>query len=192
MQPVVLEIDGESKNIAGRATSVAGPVAGVTPDGDLPGSLASKLDPGSLGFLLFDSPTGLVGLRGVVRSAPDATGLEFIVVDGVQLPERRTDSRVKMTVAVRVEGDGATGPVETVATNLSTGGALLLRRPGLLDAGSLQLELQLPDAPPISCQATIAHHTNAHVGVAFSAVEADDLVRLAGLIADRQRAAATH
>ncbi|MGA2925185.1 MAG: methyl-accepting chemotaxis protein [Solirubrobacteraceae bacterium] len=103
----------------------------------------------------------------------------------VQIAERRTSTRVSAELPVRltpVDGQGA--PVETVTADLSSGGALLRRCPGLGE-GPWRLELTLAGDPvPLRCVASLARQTPNHCGVAFEGIGEADLRRLHGVLAD--------
>jgi hypothetical protein len=80
--------------------------------------------------------------------------------------------------------------VATVTSNLSMGGALLLKRPGLGDVSRWRVELFLPGDPEhVHCEAVLARETPTHLGVRLVNVQEADQVRIAGVLAGLQRAA---
>jgi hypothetical protein len=92
-QLVAVNLDGEADEIECRVSSVLGPVATLErPDGLAP-PVRKRLTPGSLGFLVFDHQDAPVALRGVARAVPKSPTIEFIVIDGIQIAERRTAAR---------------------------------------------------------------------------------------------------
>lgn len=110
------------------------------------------------------------------------------MIDGIQVAERRTAERIAMITPVRATPGGAADAVGTVTANLSLGGALLTRRPGLGEGPHWQLEISLQgDSTPVRCEAAIARITPTHIGVRFDDISEDDRIRLAGALADHQR-----
>jgi hypothetical protein len=192
-QSVTIELDaefeGELETLVCRVGSVHGPVATLAPSSEIAGRVKERLTPGSLGFMVFRHNGAPVGLRGVVREAPtDEQTVEFVVIDGIQVTERRNAERVAMITPVRAISDGGDEVVHTVTANLSLGGALLTRRPGLGDGPQWRLGVSIPGDPsPIRCEATMARMTPTHIGVRFAGMSEADSIRLAGALADHQR-----
>jgi PilZ domain-containing protein len=192
-QPVTIELDaefeGEVETLLCRVGSVHGPVATLAPASEIAERMRERLTPGSLGFMVFRHNSTPVGLRGVVRAAPtDEEIVEFVVIDGIQVTERRTAERVAMITPVRAIAEGGDEVVHTVTANLSLGGALLTRRPGLGEGPTWRLGVSIPGDPsPIRCEATIARMTPTHIGVRFDGMSEADSIRLAGALADHQR-----
>jgi methyl-accepting chemotaxis protein len=110
----------------------------------------------------------------------------------VEISERRANTRVALSAPVRallLAADGSPRPVETATIDLSLGGALLERRPGIGE-GPWQIELFLPGEPdPVRCLAVLVRLAGGHLGVAFGEVGDADLLRLDGAIARHQHAA---
>ena len=129
------------------------------------------LTPGALGFVAFEHERMPVALRGVVRAIPEGSAIEFVVIDGIQLPERRAAERTAFVTRVRATqlGGDSSEPavaVDTATADLSLGGALLERRVGFGHGPEWQIELSLTDElTPISCRAVLrardAHVTSA-------------------------------
>jgi hypothetical protein len=191
-QPVSIELDGEFDGeidaLACRVGSVHGPVATLGLVNAVVPRVRERLTPGSLGFMVFHHHGTPVGLRGVVRAAPSQELVEFVVIDGIQVTERRTAERIAMITPVRAIAQGSDEVVHTVTANLSLGGALLTRRPGLGDGPQWRLGVSIPGDPTaIRCEATTARITPTHVGVRFDDMSKDDRIRLAGALADHQR-----
>jgi hypothetical protein len=191
-QPVTIELDGEFDGevdaLVCRVGSVHGPVATLGTVNEIPGRVRERLTPGSLGFMVFRHHGTPVGLRGVVRGVPDEDQVEFVVIDGIQVAERRTAERIAMITPVRAIATGSDEVVHTVTANLSLGGALLTRRPGLGEGPQWRLGVSVPGDPhPIRCEATRARITPTHIGVRFDDITEDDRIRLAGALADHQR-----
>jgi hypothetical protein len=176
-----------------RVRSIQGPVATLIPEGDITDEVETRLTSGSLGFLTFEHGRAPVALRGVALKAGDDEELEFVLVDGIQVAERRSAERTPLVTAVTatpVELDGTVGePVATVTSNLSMGGVLLLKRPGLGPGSKWQTELFLPGDPEhVHCEAVLARETPTHLRVRLVNVQEADQVRIAGVLAGLERA----
>ena len=187
------KVDWEVNCIECRVQSVQGPVATLIPLGEVPDEVQTRLTSGSLCFLTFEHGRAPVALRGVALKEPDRDELEFVVVDGIQVAERRSAERTPLVTAVKatpVEADGTAGQtVSTVTSNLSMGGALLLKRPGLSEVSKWRVELFLPGASEhVHCEAVLARETPTHFGVRFVSMQEADQLRIASLLASLQRA----
>src|SRR3978361_844062 len=130
-QHVTIELDSEFEGaldtLVCRIGSVHGPVATLAPANAIADRVRERLTPGSLGFMVFRHHGTPVGLRGVVRAAPEDDLVEFVVLCGIQIAERRTAERIAMITPVRATPAGADDAISTVTANLSLGGALLTR-----------------------------------------------------------------
>ena len=189
------KVDWEVDSIQCRVQSIQGPVATLIPEGEIGDAVQTRLASGSLCFLTFEHGRAPVALRGVALKPADRDELEFVVVDGIQVAERRSAERTPLVTAVKaapVEPGGNVGePVATVTSNLSMGGALLLKRPGLGEVSKWQVELFLPGDPEhVHCEAVLARETPTHLGVRLVNVQEADQLRLAGVLAGLQRAPA--
>jgi hypothetical protein len=187
------KVDWEIDSIECRVRTISGPVATLCPVAELDTDVQERLTSGSLCFLTFAHGRAPVALRGVALAVADSTELEFVVVDGIQVAERRSAERTSLVTAVKaapMDPDGTTGaPVATVTSNLSMGGALLLRRPGIGDGPRWKIELFLPSDPEhVHCEAELARGTPTHLGVRFVNVQEPDQLRIAGLLAGLRRA----
>jgi hypothetical protein len=191
-QLVEIDIDDELDPILGRVKTVSGPVATVTrvhQSEPLPDRMAS----GALSYLVFEHNGTLVALRGVsIAAADQAPNIEFVVIDGVQLPERRVAERVRLAARARISGPGrepgGDDPVDTVIDNISLGGVLVEKHIGLAAQPQFELELFFDSDPaPISARAEVARRTPTHIGMKFIDIAPVDRVRLAGIIARDQR-----
>jgi c-di-GMP-binding flagellar brake protein YcgR len=187
------KVDWEVDCIECRVQSVQGPVATLIPLGEVPDEVQTRLTSGSLCFLTFEHGRAPVALRGVALKEADRDELEFVVVDGIQVAERRSAERTPLVTAVKatpVEADGTPGQtVSTVTSNLSMGGALLLKRPGLSEVSKWRVELFLPGASEhVHCEAVLARETPTHFGVRFVSMQEADQLRIASLLASLQRA----
>jgi hypothetical protein len=188
------KVDWEVDCIECRVQSIQGPVATLSPAREILGSVQTRLATGSLCFLTFEHNRAPVALRGVALAVADSTDLEFVVVDGIQVAERRSAERTALVTAVRaapVGGDGTPGDaVGTVTSNLSMGGALLLKRPGLGSGPRWKIELFLPGDPDhVHCEAELARETPTHLGVRLLNMQESDQLRVAGVLAGLQRRA---
>jgi len=163
---------------------VLGPVATLIPT-EVDPDLRARLTRGMLTFMVFDHHGVMVALRGVARAPSLGEALEFIVIDGVQVAERRTTARLPICARVRLTQVGCADVVETQTADLSLGGALIASCPGFGSGLHVDIELFVEDGEPaIRCRATIARRTPTHVGVAFSEIDDADRIRLAGILAD--------
>ena len=186
------KVDWEVDCIECRVQSIQGPVATLAPTTAIAAAVQNRLASGSLCFLTFEHNRAPVALRGVALASADSDELEFVVVDGIQVAERRSAERTPLVTAVRatpVGGDGTLGQaIGTVTSNLSMGGALLLKRPGLGAGPRWKIELFLPGDPEhVHCEAELARETPTHVGVRLVDMKEADQLRLAGVLAGLQR-----
>lgn len=196
-QAVTVDLDPENgcevDGIDCRVGWVLGPVATLTPLANVAGEVRDRLTTGAAGYMTFQHGRAMVALRGIALLAGYTSELvEFVVIDGIQVTERRSAARLALITPIRAApvdtGGNVPTPIVTVTSNLSLGGALLPRRPGLGDGPRWQIELTLPDDPiPIRCDALAARHTPTHVGVSFANMSDADQLRLARTLADHQR-----
>jgi hypothetical protein len=188
------KVDWEVDCIECRVQSIQGPVATLKPTAEVVDEVQVRLSSGSLCFLTFEHNRAPVALRGVALAVAGSDDLEFVVVDGIQVAERRSAERTSLVTAVRafpIASDGTPGEaVSTVTSNLSMGGALLLRRPGLSVGPRWKIELFLPGDPEhVHCEAELARETATHLGVRLLNMQEADQLRVAGLLAGIQRTA---
>lgn len=175
-----------------RVQAVHGPVATLAPIGELSTELRERLASGSLCFLTFTHGHAPVALRGATLAVADSKLLEFVVIDGIQVAERRSAERTPLIAALRAAPVGADGKVgewvSTVTSNLSMGGALILKRPGLCGGSRFKLELFLPGDPQhVHCEAVLARETATHLGVRMTGVSEADHLRIASVLAAQRR-----
>ena len=188
-QIVEIHLESDDPAITCRVASVTGAVATLIRDDDA----YEQLPPAATGHLVFEHQGSLVALRGIAASlSTDEPKIEFVVIDNVVLPERRTAERIPLAAAVRLwpaerEGDES-GAVDTITADISITGALVERRPGI-DSAELAMELRFNPAPvPISCHARPVRETPTHIGLKFVDMPEPDRARLAGIIFRYQRA----
>jgi hypothetical protein len=192
-QQVEIHLDGEDEIVVPcRVLRVEGSVATLeSADGApvLPGNTAPALP----GYLVFDHAGGRVALKGI--AAPDAnaqTQLLFVVIDGVQLPERRSAERVEVGAHARLFLPPATGDreyVETPLADLSISGMRVERHPSLDVETRYRLELYIGDeSTPIRCHAEVARRTATHIGMKFIDLQETDQALLAAIVASRRSA----
>jgi len=191
---VTITLDGSEDQIECFVRSVTAPVATLGQFGGIPSQLRRRLSPGVLGYMTFSHDGVPVALRGVATvdcvSEPD---LGFVALDGVKLPERRTAPRVELATPARVfiVGPGGTTSqeaIETATADLSLGGVLLERRPGIGITARLRVELYFGLFPtPVRCEAEVVRQTNTHLGLRFTEMPEADRVRLAEILAYQQR-----
>ena len=188
------KVDWEVDCIECRVQAIQGPVATLAPTSAIVGAVQNRLASGSLCFLTFEHNRAPVALRGVALASSGSDELEFVVVDGIQVAERRSAERTSLVTAVRATPVGADGTLRetagTVTSNLSMGGALLLKRPGLGSGPRWKIELFLPGDPEhVHCEAELARETPTHIGVRLVGMQEADQLRLAGVLAGLQRRA---
>jgi PilZ domain len=202
-QRVEIHIDSDDHVVACRVAAVHGSVATLRRITDLPAEVLDKFTPGALGYLLFEHQGAKTALKGIATAGHDEqASLAFVVIDGVQLPERRAAERVRLGALARISADGDSGEgksgegdsgerVEATAANVSIGGVLIERPAGLGDGPDFRLELSLAQDPePIRCRATVVRATPTHVALRFVDIADTDRIRLAGLIQERTLSAA--
>jgi PilZ domain-containing protein len=137
----------------------------------------------------------VLGVKGSVASlarvdgGPEQTDqpeLLFVVLDGVQLPERRSAERAEVAALARMflpDGAGDDGYFETPLANVSTSGLLVQRHPGLGERAQFRLELLIDgDEEPIGCDVVVARKTATHVGMRLVNIPDVDQARLAEVI----------
>lgn len=184
-QQVEIHLDTDDLAISCRVASVQGGVATLTRAYELPSELVDKLTPGAFGYLLFEDRGSMTALKGIATISPsEPAELAFVVLDGVQLPERRRFERVQLPALARISpADGSAGGFETATANVSATGVLIKRHSGLGDGPMFRLELVLSDgSDPIRCKAIIARETPTHVALKFVGIADPDAVRLAGMV----------
>ncbi len=187
-QRVEIHIDSDDHVVACRVAAVQGSVATLRRISEVPAEVLEKFTPGALGYLLFEHHGAKTALKGIATAGQDEqASLAFVVIDGVQLPERRTAERVRIGALARISADGESGDgVEATAENVSVGGVLIERPAGLSDGPDFRLELSLDQDPePIRCRATVVRATPKHVALKFVDIADADRIRLAGLIQQR-------
>src|SRR5438552_1852838 len=126
LKEVTFDFDGGGGgSVDCRVALVTGPVARLATISDLTEGMRNVLRTGSLGYLLFKHRGAPVALRGAARTTDDDCELDFVVVDGVQLVERRLAERIPLIARTRIL-DVAAGSqaLETVTANISVSGAL--------------------------------------------------------------------
>ncbi|MFZ0974885.1 MAG: PilZ domain-containing protein [Solirubrobacteraceae bacterium] len=193
-QRVDIHLDSEDHAVGCRVAAVQGSVATLTLVTEVPAEVFEKFTPGELGYLLFEHRGAMTALKGIATASPaDPTELAFVVIDGVQLPERRAAQRFQVGALARIspsagaeEADG----VEAAAANVSVSGVLIERPAGLAEGPGFRLELVLEDdATPIRCAASVVRETPTHIALKFTDIADADRIRLAGMIRHRALAA---
>jgi hypothetical protein len=190
-QRVTVTLDDEDDGIPCMVAWVKGPTATLVCPGEIGPDHRKKLTAGSLGFLLFQHQKAPIALRGGFSADADSPILEFVVVDGVQVPERRITNRLSLVIPVRVNvhKDEAAELIETTSSDLSITGVLLERRPGLEDGARWKIELVVPgNVPPICCDVVVARKTRTHIGVKFIEMDPADHVRLDNILEEHHDA----
>jgi hypothetical protein len=185
-QRVEIHLDGVEGVVACRVLGVKGSVASLA---QVNGGAEhfERLTPAAIGYLMFEHRGGTIALKGIATAQQtDQTELLFVVLDGVQLPERRSAERVELSALARMflpDSDGDGSCVETPLANVSTSGLLVERHPGLDERAQFRLELLIDgDAEPICCDVVVARRTATHMGMRLVNMPEADQARLAEII----------
>jgi PilZ domain len=186
-QQVEIHLDGEDEVVFDcRVLGVEGSVATLASSYGGPGAVLGNSVPAVPGYMLFDHAGGRVALKGIATaSTTDGPELLFVVIDGVQLPERRSAARVQVNSVARMFGPhGAREEYfETPVADLSVSGMRVERRPSLDAATRLRLELYFGAAQtPIRCEAEVARRTPTHVGMKFAELSEADRTLLEAIV----------
>ena len=188
-QRVEIHLDSDDHAVACRVAAVQGSVATLTRITEVPPEVLAKFTPGVLGYLLFEHRGAMTALKGIATASPtEPTELAFVVIDGVQLPERRAAERVSSALwPGSPVGTAATAPARRdPAANVSAGGVLIERPAALGDGPTFRLELVVEHDPePIRCGATSSARPPTHVALKFTDIPDADRIRLAGMIRGR-------
>jgi len=184
-QPVTLIIDEVSESIQCRVLDAQGSVTRLAYQDALPPRAIGLLVHGSAGYVVFDEFGAAVGLRVAVRASPPY--LDVAVVDGVEVPERRGNERVKLVTRARIirtgEQDGESQDEWTHTIDLSETGALLRDHPVFRDNQQFALELTFGHDPqPIAAEVQVVRRAQDAVGVRFDSISSDDASRLGGYL----------
>lgn len=185
-QRVEIHLDGADGVVACRVLGVKGSVASLARVDGAPEQF-ERLTPAASGYLMFEHRGGTIALKGIATThQSDQPELLFVVLDGVQLPERRSAERVEVSALARMfapDSAGDDGFVETPLANVSTSGLLVERQPGLDERAQFRLELLVDgDAHPICCDVAVARKTATHLGMRLVNMDEADRERLAAVI----------
>ncbi len=186
-QEVEIHLDGaEELILACRVLRVEGSVATLASIDAGPGELLGSSVPAVPGYLVFDHIGGKVALKGIATaSTTQGPELLFVVIDGVQLPERRSAARVQVAAMARMFALGPAqegAPFETPLADLSVSGMRVESHPSLHEA-RYRLELYIGGAQtPIGCTAEVARRTPTHVGMKFTDLQEADRALLDGIV----------
>jgi hypothetical protein len=187
-QEVEIHLDGEDEVVLDcRVLGVEGSVATLASDDAGPGAVLGTSVPAVPGYLLFDHAGGKVALKGIA-TASTSVGPEllFVVIDGVQLPERRSAARAQVKAVARMfrlDSAEETEYFETRLADLSVSGMRVERHLSLDSATAFRLELYIGEAQtPIRCGAEIARTTPTHVGLKFVDLQEADRTLLDAIV----------
>ncbi len=187
-QEVEIHLDGEDEVVFGcRVQRVEGSVATLATSDAGVDSLLGTSVPAVPGYLLFDHAGGRVALKGLATaSTTEGPELLFVVIDGVQLPERRSAARVRVKAVARMfrsDSAGESDYFETHLADLSVSGMRVESHPSLDVAGRYRLELYIGGAQtPIRCEAEVARRTPTHVGLKFADLQEADRAILEAIV----------
>ena len=136
--------------------------------------------------LIFAHRGILVALKGRASWGIEEDDLRFTVRDGVQVPQQRSASRLRIPLDVTVVTDDARVQARTV--DVSAAG-LSLAGGGYGEPDStIGLEFEVPDhRPPIACHGRIVRGTIEMTAIEFTDLDAGDRDRLARFIFAVQR-----
>jgi hypothetical protein len=190
-----LDLDDGAGVLECVVVGVAGPWAQLRATDPIEECLRELLAAGLSGYLLFTHNGAPVGLRGVSRVDPNGPTLDFVVIDGVQLPERRGVERAPVQLHARMfefDEEGRELPaVETETIDVSLGGALVEPNWGPAIGQRIRVELFLDSEPSaLRTEAMVVRKTGANVALRFVRLTNADRDRLARLLAHHARATA--
>lgn len=187
-QEVEIHLDGADEVILDcRVLGVEGSVATLASIDAGSDELLGSSVPAVPGYLVFDHIGGKVALKGIATaSTTNGPELLFVVIDGVQLPERRSAARVQVGAMARMfaldspqEGE----QFETPLADLSISGMRVEAHPSLDGATRYRLELYIGGAQtPLRCGAEVARRTPTHVGLKFMDLQEGDRALLDGIV----------
>jgi hypothetical protein len=184
-QPVTLILDEVPASIQCRVYEAEGSVSRLAYEEALPPRAVGALVQGSAGYVVFDEFGAAVGLRVAVRASPPY--LDVAVTDGVEVPERRGNDRVKLITRARILRPGEHDPEAqaewTHTIDVSETGALLRDHPAFNDHEQFGLELSFGHDPqPIAAQAQVVRRAQDAIGIRFESISPDDANRLSGYL----------
>ncbi len=185
-QRVEIHLDDADGVVSCRVLGVKGSVASLARVDGGPEQF-ERLTPAAPGYMMFEHRGGTIALKGIATTQQaDQPELLFVVLDGVQLPERRSAERVELNALARMFAPDSAGDAEFVETplaNVSTSGLLVQRHPGLDERAQFRLELRVDgDAEPICCDVVVARKTATHLGMRLVNMDGADQERLAAVI----------
>lgn len=190
---MTINLDRTDEQINCYVRSVSGAIATLARSHALSPQLREQLSPGLLGYLTFSQDGEPVAIRGVATvDCADPPDFAFVALDGITLPERRTEVRVALASAAALctVDDYWTPigePVETMTADLSLGGVLIERRPRMGIGPLVCVDLRLcTGSAPIRCNGKVARLTGTHMGVRFNHMSESDRARLAQVLAEHQ------
>ena len=137
--------------------------------------------------LIFGHQGILVALKGRAHWADEHDDLRFTVRDGVQIPQQRSASRLRIPLDVTLVTPGGEATrartVDISATGMSVAGSGF----GAAD-DELGVELELPDhEPPLLCRGRIVRASLDRCAIEFADLERAEAERLARFIFAVQR-----
>lgn len=192
-QSVSVEVD-DADSIECTVTQIEGQMATFKHASVNDPRLASRLADWCLSYVMFVHQSSPVALRGVVRASPDRPRLlQFVVIDGVQMQERRRQARIAVAVPVTVSPCAPSGVQQlcTETVDVSPGGLLLKGAPGLAVGDPVAVTLQIPwFATELQAQAQVLRRTSTGVALAFTTMSGDGKANLAAFIEAAQFALA--
>jgi PilZ domain len=187
-QEVEIHLDVDDEVVLDcRVLGVEGSVATLESIDAEPGALLGSSVPAVHGYLMFDHAGGKVALKGIATTnTSEGPELLFVVVDGVQLPERRSAARVQVNAVARMfapDSPGDSGYFETRLADLSVSGMRVDRHLNLDGATGYRVELYFGGAQtPIRCGAEVARTTPTHVGLKFVDLQEADRALLDAIV----------
>jgi PilZ domain len=186
-----LDVGDEDEVIQCRIERVEGSVATLASLDRAGLVTVGNATPAFSGYLVFAHGGLRVALKGIATNdANDREALLFVVIDGVQLPERRSAERVEVDALARLsftDSGGDASYIDTQLADLSVSGMRVARDPRLVEERRYRLELRIRnEATPIHCDAQVARSTPTHVGMKFIDLQEADRTLLAAIVASRR------
>jgi hypothetical protein len=136
--------------------------------------------------LTFEHGSALVVLKGGLRRRTDDQ-LLFQVTDGIQVPPRRRNSRLRLRLRATVRNCATGAEVQADTSDVSAEGVGLVGAAFGAPGDRLDVTIELPDGTTVSGSGPIVRHGGGLTAVNLSMAEGDDRERLCAFLLDRQR-----
>lgn len=138
--------------------------------------------------LIFGHKGMLVALKGRAKWGEQDDDLRFRVGDGVQLPQQRAASRLRIPLDVAVTPEGAAASRTARSIDLSAVGISLEGAGFGVPGDMLELSIELPDRePPLVCSGKVVRATIKLTAISFVGLDAPARDRVAQFVFAVQR-----